>query len=97
MTQESLPLFIPSLVALLAANESKKGIPLTEVEVIQIRDSAQVVMSPVDVYKKVSDERGYDDIDPELVWEEWKRVRLTLINSSAQQVDAPERFAPGDR
>ncbi len=81
---------MPSLVALLGSRESEKGSPLTEEEVIEIRDSAHVVMSPVDIYKKVSESRGYDDIDPEFAWEEWKRVRKTLIKTSAQQLDTSE-------
>ena len=81
---------MPSLASLLGSKESEKGSPLTEEEVMEIHDSAHVVMSPVDVYKKVSESRGYDDIDPEIAWEEWKRVRITLLKTSAQQLDTSE-------
>ncbi len=80
MNLELLPIFMPSLVAQLAAKENQKGSELSEKEVIAIRDTAEVVMSPIDVYQKVSEQRGYDDIDPENVWEEWQKVRKIVTN-----------------
>ena len=71
-------LFIPTLVSTLLRGESLKGAPLTEKEVIAIRDTAAVVMVPQSVAVKVAVERGYDDIDPKLCWPEWQRVRVSL-------------------
>ncbi len=76
--EELIFLFMPSLVATLANKEQKKGEPLTEAEVLAIRDSCHVVMSPPEAAKKVTEARGYADIDPENVWVEWQRVRATL-------------------
>lgn len=69
---------VPSLVATLLNRERTKGSPLTEEEVIQIRDTCPAIAMPPDVARKVDESRGYLDIDPENCWEEWQRVRLEL-------------------
>jgi len=71
--------FTPSLVATLLNREEAKGEPLTEAEVISIRDQCQCIAAPVDVALKMNEARGYDDIDPENCWPEWQRRRLSLI------------------
>ena len=76
---EELVIFpMPSLVAVLLAREDAKGAPLTEAEVIEIRDGAECVAVPVSVIPALVEGRGYDDIDPERVWEEWQAIRKTL-------------------
>lgn len=70
---------VPALVAVLLNAENKKGSPLTEKEVIEIRDSSQCMVMPLDVAEKVAEERGYADIDPENAWIEWRNVRLELV------------------
>lgn len=68
----------PSLVATLLNRERAKGSPLTEEEVIQIRDSCPaIVLTPEDA-RRADESRGYLDIDPENCWQEWQRVRLEL-------------------
>jgi hypothetical protein len=69
---------VPSLVATLLNRERTKGSPLTEEEVIQIRDTCPAIAMPPDVARKVDESRGYLDIDPENCWEEWQRARLEL-------------------
>lgn len=69
---------IPSLVSTLIAWERAKGSPLTEEEVIQIRDNCHAVAAPPDVARKIDEARGYLDIDPENCWEEWQRARKEL-------------------
>jgi len=69
---------VPSLVAVLLRRETDKGSPLTEQEVVDIRDGCTAVAMPRDVVAKVSAARGYDDIDPDRCWEEWRRVREQL-------------------
>ena len=77
--EESLLLVhVPALVAVLINAEDKKGSPLTEHEVLEIRDSSQCIAMPRDVAAKVAEERGYADIDPENAWKEWQGVRLEL-------------------
>jgi hypothetical protein len=66
---------MPSLVATLKNRERAKGNPLTEAEVIEIRDGCPSVAVPVDVVAKIDAERGYKDIDPERCWEQWQQAR----------------------
>ena len=68
----------PSLVATLLNREKAKGSPLTEEEVIQIRDSCPAIALTREDARRVDESRGYLDIDPENCWEEWQRVRLEL-------------------
>ncbi|HDR2705990.1 UNVERIFIED_ORG: hypothetical protein J2Y93_002428 [Pantoea agglomerans] len=63
--------FIPALVVVLLSRERETGRELTQQEVESIRDSATAIRVPVDVAKEMIKERGYLDIDPEDVWEEW--------------------------
>ena len=70
---------MPSLVATLLNREQTKGSPLTEAEVLQVRDSCPSVAVPVDVAEKIDAERGYKDIDPERCWEEWQEARKNLV------------------
>lgn len=66
---------MPSLVATLRNRERAKGSPLTEAEVIAIRDNCLSIAIPVDVAEKMDAERGYKDIDPARCWEEWLEAR----------------------
>ena len=70
---------MPSLVATLLNREKAKGSPLTEPEVIEIRDSCPSVAVPIDVVAKMDAERGYKDIDPERCWEQWQEARKSLL------------------
>lgn len=63
--------FIPALIAVLTAKQTQAGRPLTQHEVEDIRDNAVAMNMPDDVAATLSEKRGYDDIDPENVWEEW--------------------------
>ena len=69
---------IPSLVATLLNRENKKGAPLTEQEVLEIRDNAPAIALPEKVAEEVTAKRGYEDIDADNVWEEWQRARVEL-------------------
>ena len=70
---------MPSLVATLLNREQAKGSPLTEAEVIEIRDSCPSVAVPIDVVEKIDAQRGYKDIDPARCWEQWQEARKNLI------------------
>ena len=72
---------VPSLVATLLNRERAKGSPLTEKEVILIRDSCEAIAVPPDVARQMDESRGYHDIDPENCWEEWQRARKELTGS----------------
>jgi len=66
---------MPSLVATLLNRERAKGSPLTEAEVIHIRDNAPSVAVPRDIVPTIEEQRGYIDVDPENCWEEWQIAR----------------------
>lgn len=63
--------FIPALVVVLVAKEKEAGRELKREEVESIRDSAAAVRVPIETARDMVRERGYLDIDPENVWEEW--------------------------
>jgi phage terminase Nu1 subunit (DNA packaging protein) len=71
--------FVPSLVATLLNRERSKGAPLTEQEVLDIRDNAAAIALPADEAAAVEAERGYKDIDAANVWAAWHEARKTLI------------------
>lgn len=51
--------FVPALVAVLTAAEDRKGSPLTEAEVCNIRDQAVCITLPFSVALDMERERGY--------------------------------------
>ncbi|MPQ68544.1 MULTISPECIES: hypothetical protein [unclassified Pseudomonas] len=67
--------FIPALVAVLRAAEERKGSPLTEAEVCNIRDQAVCITLPFSIALDMEKERGYPDIASENCWSEWKKAR----------------------
>ena len=69
---------IPALVAILLNRERAKGSPLTEAEVLAITDKATCVALRYSAAAAIADGRGYDDIAPENVWEEWNAIRPSL-------------------
>ncbi|MDQ4121931.1 MAG: hypothetical protein M3209_10850 [Acidobacteriota bacterium] len=73
-----IQVFNPSLAALLFAAEKDKGSPLTEDEVIAIRNSATVMMVSEESAAEFEKKRGYKDIDADNCWEEWRKLRERL-------------------
>ena len=69
---------VPSLVATLLNRERAKGSPLTEDEVMQIRNTCTSIAVRSDVARKMDEQRGYKDIDPENCWEQWQQARKEL-------------------
>ncbi|MFC7091610.1 hypothetical protein ACFQH5_18870 [Halomonas salifodinae] len=70
-----IPTPIPALVAVLLSKEREKGSPLTESEVLEVRDNAACMMLPLSAREKMEEARGYPDIDPEFSWEHWQEAR----------------------
>ncbi len=68
-------------MAVLLKAETDKGMPLTESEVVKIRDNASCIAMPISVKLKVEESRGYQDINPEKAWIEWQEVRQELIDN----------------
>jgi len=68
-------IFTPALVAVLLVAEEDKGAPLTEDEVIAIRDKATCMTLKRSEAQQMVAHRGYSDVDPAHVWEEFQAVR----------------------
>ncbi len=79
MSEDKLVLtFIPALVSVMLNQENAKGSPLTENEVLKIRDKAIVIALPEKEALAVAEQRGYQDIDPDHCWEQWQEARVDL-------------------
>lgn len=63
--------FVPALIVLLEAGKNMAGRQLTKIEVEEIRDNATVINLPIEVAQAIVNKRGYADIDPDNVWDEW--------------------------
>lgn len=80
---------IPSLVATLLNREQAKGSPLTEEEVLQIRDGCSAIALSPATAESMDEERGYKDIDPEHCWEQWQEARKELSLAVASPPTGP--------
>ena len=69
---------VPALVIALKHAEDRKGSPLTESEVLALRDNAPSIAMPRAEAANFIEARGYSDIDPGRCWEDWQRVRMQL-------------------
>ena len=67
--------FMPALLAVLRAAEQEKNAPLTEAEVLAVRDNAVCMTVPLSVAHGLDRSRGYPDISPEDCWKEWRSFR----------------------
>lgn len=92
MTQDErlIPVFIPSLAAILMNAEREKGSPLTKEEVIAIRDRGVCMMMRESHVIALGERRGYRDINPANCWEEWQQVRRELNESRGESQNADE-------
>jgi hypothetical protein len=70
--------FIPALVTVLLNVERTMGRPLTEAEVIAIRDKAVCMAMPASKAAMMEAKRGYPDVAAEAVWPKWQSARLQL-------------------
>ena len=70
-----IQVFITALVYLLHYAEQQKGGPLTEPEVLAIRDGGVCMTMAVEWAIALDEKRGYNDIDPERAWEQWQEAR----------------------
>ena len=73
--------FIPPLVTLLIRAEELKESALSETEVLRIRDSAEFMVVPESVAKATAEQRGYDDIPSDDIWNSWLQIREMLNKS----------------
>lgn len=77
-----VPVPIPALGVLLLNLEKQKGVPLTEAEVVGARGKAVCMMLPLSAKREMDEKRGYRDIDPENVWNEWQAFKAEGQNGS---------------
>jgi hypothetical protein len=82
---ETILYFIPSLIATLLNREKAKGSPLTEEEVISIRDNSPCVALTPKVATEMDHKRGYPDIDAEYAWPQWQEARLELTREDEEK------------
>lgn len=72
---ELQPVHMPSLLSVLTALEKQAGKKLTQRQVEKVRDEGVcVAMNPRDI-QQLERSRGWSDLDPELVWEQWTAYR----------------------
>ena len=81
--EEVVLVFVPALAGILAAKERQKGSPLTEPEVLAIRDAATSIAVPKSAQQGLVERRGYQDIDPENCWAEWRALSAKLSRPEA--------------
>lgn len=74
--------FMPALVVVLLAAESKAGRRLTPEEVAALRDRSPCMAMEHRDAQQLERARGYADIDPERAWEQWQVVRAGLAPGS---------------
>jgi hypothetical protein len=74
--------FIPALVTVLLNKERAKGSPLTEDEVLAIRDECVAIAVPFSAALEMQRDIGYPDIIAEDCWNEWQRVRTQLLQDA---------------
>ncbi|RSM53426.1 hypothetical protein DMB66_38780 [Actinoplanes sp. ATCC 53533] len=72
---ELRPVFIPPLVALLAAAEEKAGRRLRRKEVERLTSEGTCMMMTHADAKGLERSRGHADLEPELAWRQWQVLR----------------------
>ncbi|MGC5703792.1 hypothetical protein J4P02_26700 [Pseudomonas sp. NFXW11] len=78
MNDELCLVFVPALVAVLLNAETAQGEPLTEAQVLDIRDRAACITLPASIALAMENERGYRDLVAEDCWQEWQRYRREM-------------------
>jgi hypothetical protein len=80
-----VPVFSPTLIDLLTIMEKQKGSPLTEEEVLELRDKGTCIMVRESMVPKMAEKRGYSDIDPKNAWEEWQARRQRGVDADRKK------------
>jgi hypothetical protein len=74
--------YLNPLVSMLIAGEKQKGAPLTEAEVLEIRDTTVAVEMPASkakiFYASLDAQVPVHRISPENIWQEWQEIRMHL-------------------
>ena len=77
--EPTVKVYLNPLMTLLAGKERQKGSPLTEAEVLAVRDSAVFVqMTKAQAQKfceSLDSQVPVYRMDPDRIWEEWQEIR----------------------
>ncbi|MEN6463878.1 MAG: hypothetical protein ABFD62_01730 [Syntrophaceae bacterium] len=82
MKKKLVPIFVPSLIAILLNGEEIKGECLTREEAEAIRDKSYSIMLPESMLEVMKENRGYQDINPDNCWEEYMEIRSAREHSA---------------
>lgn len=75
LESEPAPTFVPALHAVLMALEKQVGAPLSQEQVEAARDGGACIAMKHRDAQQLERSRGYADLNPEFVWEQWCLVR----------------------
>jgi hypothetical protein len=82
--EPTVTVFLNPLVMLLAGRERQKGSPLTEAEVLEVRDGAACTQMPMPqaekFYVSLDAKMPILRLNPERIWEEWQQARVGMTN-----------------
>jgi hypothetical protein len=84
--QPLVPVFIPPLVTVLAHAEAQKPGPLTQAEVLAIRDRSVCLMLPEEQARALIARRG-PDIDPDNCWADWQQIREERAEADEEPIN----------
>ena len=88
MMQEKMAgFYIPALVALLTRAEELAKRPLSESEVLRIRDNAEKVSQPLSAMPALLQQRGYHDLYAPDAWKEWQLYREGKLDLSIKKCE----------
>jgi hypothetical protein len=77
--EPTVKVYLNPLMTLLAGKERQKGSPLTEAEVLAVRDSAVFVQmtkaQAQKFYESLDSQVPVYRMDPDRIWEEWQEIR----------------------
>lgn len=83
LPEPTVTVFLNPLVMLLVARERQKGSPLTEAEVLEVRDEAACTQMPLSqaerFYAALDAQLPIPRLAPERVWEQWQAVRDQVV------------------
>lgn len=79
LPETTVVVFLNPLMMLLTARERQKGAPLTEAEVLEVRDGAACTRMPLSqaerFYTSLDARMPIPRLNPERLWEQWQAVR----------------------
>lgn len=71
---------LPSLGHFLLHMEKERGLPLIESEVLAAIDEAPAITMLAEHRDEFHESRGFADLDPDNIWEEWQEFRAAWQN-----------------